>query len=78
LGLLASRRTNLHLIAINPTFLAIAGAVAVGQILIVTFGGPVFQVEPLDIWTWLAISAFTSTVLIFAEIVRRFRVSGTA
>ncbi len=63
--------SGFHRILANPTFLIIAGAVAVGQILIVTFGGAVFKVEPLDVWTWLAIIAFTSSVLIFAEITRR-------
>jgi P-type Ca2+ transporter type 2C len=57
----------------NPTFLVIAGAVALGQIAIVTFGGPVFNVEPLSLWHWLGVIAFTSTVLIFAEIARRIR-----
>jgi len=57
----------------NPTFLVIAGFVAIGQILIVTFGGSAFKVEPLGIWTWLGIIAFTSTVMIFAEIYRRIR-----
>jgi Ca2+-transporting ATPase len=65
--------SGFHRILANPTFLAIAGAVAVGQILIVTFGGPVFKVEPLGVWTWLAIIAFTSTVLIFAEVARRIQ-----
>lgn len=57
----------------NPTFLAIAGAVALGQIVIVTLGGNLFKVEPLHFWTWVAIIAFTSSVLIFAEIARYVR-----
>ena len=60
-------------LAQNPVFLAIAGIVAVGQIAIVSFGGTVFHVEPLGFFDWLAVIAFTSSVLIFAEIVRRFR-----
>jgi Ca2+-transporting ATPase len=59
----------------NPTFLAIAGFVAVGQIAIVSFGGVVFKVEPLSVFDWLGVIAFTSTVLIFAEIVRRIRLA---
>ncbi len=39
--------SGFHRILQNPTFLAIGGAVAVGQMLIVTFGGRVFNVEPL-------------------------------
>jgi Ca2+-transporting ATPase len=45
----------------------------VGQVIIVTFGGAVFKVEPLSPLTWLGIIAFTSTVLIFSEISRRVR-----
>jgi len=57
----------------NPTFLVIAGLVAIGQVLIVTFGGPVFKVEPLSVVQWLAVIAGTSSVLVFAEIARRLR-----
>jgi len=57
----------------NPTFLIIAGAVALGQVIIVTFGGAAFKVESLSLWHWLGVLAFTSTVLIFAEIARRIR-----
>lgn len=59
----------------NPTFIVIAGAVAIGQIAIVTFGGDVFKVEPLGLWQWLGVIAFTSTVLIFAEASRRVRLA---
>jgi Ca2+-transporting ATPase len=57
----------------NPTFLAIAGTVAIGQIVIVTFGGSLFKVEPLDPVTWIGVIAGTSSVLVFAEIARRSR-----
>jgi Ca2+-transporting ATPase len=59
----------------NPTFLVIAGLVAVGQFAIVTFGGTVFKVEALNLWYWLGVMAFTSTVLLFAEVARRIRLS---
>ena len=72
---LTPETSGFHRILSNPTFLAIAGAVAIGQIVIVTFGGPVFKVEPLSPLTWLGIIAFTSTVLIFAEIARRIRLA---
>jgi Ca2+-transporting ATPase len=65
--------SGFHRILQNPTFIGIAGIVAVGQVLIVTFGGRVFNVEPLGPLTWLAVIAFTSTVLIFAEIARLIR-----
>lgn len=57
----------------NPTFIVIAALVAIGQIAIVTFGGTVFKVEALGVVDWLIIIAVTSTVLIFAEVARRFR-----
>jgi Ca2+-transporting ATPase len=58
----------------NPMFLMIAAAVAVGQVLIVTFGGPVFGVQALG-WEWAAIIGATSTVLIIGEASRWIRLS---
>jgi len=57
----------------NPIFLGIVGLIVVGQLLIVTFGGEVFEVEPLGPLTWLAIAVGTASVLVYAEIVRQFR-----
>jgi Ca2+-transporting ATPase len=57
----------------NPTFLAIAGAVAIGQIVIVSIGGPVFKVEPLGVTHWLLVIASTASVLVFAELARLIR-----
>jgi hypothetical protein len=60
----------------NGAFLTIAGITAIGQVLIVTIGGAVFKVEPLDGWTWLGVVAGTASVLVFAEaarLVRRLR-----
>jgi Ca2+-transporting ATPase len=65
--------SGFHRILHNPTFLTIGAIVALGQIVIVTFGGRVFGVEPLGVGDWLSVMAFTSTVLIFAEGVRRLR-----
>jgi Ca2+-transporting ATPase len=59
----------------NPIFLAIIGTIVLVQVLIVTLGGPVFQVEPLDPLTWLAMVAFTASVLVFAEAARRIRLA---
>jgi Ca2+-transporting ATPase len=59
----------------NPIFLAILGTTVVGQVLIVTFGGDVFKVEPLDVLDWLAIAAATASVLVFAEVARRVRLT---
>jgi Ca2+-transporting ATPase len=67
--------SGFHRILQNPTFLAIAGTVAIGQVLIVTFGDRVFNVEPVGVLAWIGIVAFTSTVLIFAEIARVIRLA---
>jgi Ca2+-transporting ATPase len=57
----------------NGAFLGILFVTLVGQILIVTFGGRLFAVEPLRLVDWLVIAGATSSVLFFVEIVRRFR-----
>jgi Ca2+-transporting ATPase len=57
----------------NPIFLGIVGTILVVQVLIVSVGGTVFQVEPLDVLTWVGMIGFTSSVLIFAEVARRVR-----
>jgi Ca2+-transporting ATPase len=61
----------------NRTFLLIAGTVAVVQALIicVPFVGVVFNVEPLGWLDWLCILAGTASVLLFGEIMRRFRLA---
>jgi Ca2+-transporting ATPase len=57
----------------NPVFLSIVGTIVVVQVLIVTLGGTVFQVEPLGLLDWLVIAVCTSSVLLFAEGMRRIR-----
>lgn len=57
----------------NPQFLLIASLTVIGQLLIVTFGDGIFHVEPLSWQDWLAIAAATSSVLIFRELARHFR-----
>ncbi|MFO0928719.1 MAG: cation-translocating P-type ATPase [Gemmataceae bacterium] len=61
----------------NPTFLTIAGTVAVVQVLLtqLPFLGAVFKVEPLQLTDWLWIIAGTSSVLLFAEVWRRVRLA---
>ena len=59
----------------NPVFMTILGVIVVGQILIVTFGGEVFEVAPLGPLAWLAIAAFTASVLVYAEVARRVRLA---
>jgi Ca2+-transporting ATPase len=61
----------------NPTFLTIAGTVAIVQVLIITTPGlgRIFQVEWLHVTDWLYILAGTASVLVFAEIARRIRLA---
>ncbi len=54
----------------NPSFLTIAVAIFVGQVLIVQFGGDVFRTVPLTFLEWLAMVAGTSVVLWAGEIWR--------
>lgn len=68
--------SGLHRLFENPQFLAIASLTVIGQVLIVTLGGRVFSVEPLGAVDWLIIAGATSSVLLFAEIARRFRMMG--
>jgi Ca2+-transporting ATPase len=61
----------------NPTFLTIAGTVAVVQALIISLPGlgRIFKVEPLSPLDWFYILAGTASVLIFGEIARRIRMA---
>jgi Ca2+-transporting ATPase len=61
----------------NPTFLAIAGTVAVVQVLIVSVPwlGHVFKTEPLSLADWAWVLAGTSSVLLFGEASRRVRLA---
>jgi Ca2+-transporting ATPase len=70
---LSPEESGLYRLLENPQFLLIASLTVIGQILIVTFGGKVFNVEPLGAIDWVVIAAATSSVLIFAEIARRVR-----
>jgi Ca2+-transporting ATPase len=54
----------------NPIFLGIASLTLIGQIIIVHFGGMIFEVEPLAVQDWLVIAGATSSVIVFAEFMR--------
>ena len=54
-------------------FIWIVLAILIGQILIVSFGGQMFNVEPISIADWCWILIITSPVLIIADIVRFVR-----
>lgn len=53
-------------------FLGVAALILVGQIMIVSLGGPMFNVVPLSIQDWLTIIGSSSLVLWIGEIARLF------
>jgi Ca2+-transporting ATPase len=67
------KESGLHRLFENPQFLLIASLTVIGQVLIVTLGGNVFKVEPLNVIDWLVTAGATASVLVFAEVARRFR-----
>jgi Ca2+-transporting ATPase len=67
------KESGLHRLFENPQFLLIASLTVVGQVLIVTLGGSVFNVEPLGLLDWLIIAGATASVLAFAELARWVR-----
>jgi Ca2+-transporting ATPase len=70
---LTPTESGLRRLGSNPTFLLISLLIVVGQVLIVTFGGEVFNLEPLGWLDWLVITAATASVLLFGELLRRLR-----
>jgi len=70
---LSPNQSGLTRLWANPAFLVIGCSIVLGQMLIVAVGGDVFEVEPLEWEEWLIIAAATSSVLVFAEIMRRLR-----
>ena len=70
---LSPHESGFHRLFENPQFLAVASLTVVVQVLIVTLGGRVFNVEPLAVIDWMVIAASTASVLVFAEIARRVR-----
>lgn len=54
-------------------FVLVLGIILVGQILIVSFGGPMFSVTPLKSMDWLLLIGGTSLVLWIGELIRFIR-----
>ena len=71
----ATHRSALHLGGCGE-FIFIAAVILVGQIFIVTVGGPFFSVTPLRITDWLWIIGGTSLVLWIGELTRIFKNKG--
>ena len=57
----------------NKTFLMIAAAILVGQIVMVQFGGKIFRTVPLSVTEWAAIIGGTALILVIREVVRLVR-----
>ena len=53
-------------------FLFVASMIFVGQVLIVPFGGRMFNTVPLSLFHWVVITACTSLVFLFGEVWRMF------
>ena len=53
-------------------FLFVASMIFVGQVLIVQFGGRMFNTVPLSLFHWAVITACTSLVFLFGEVWRMF------
>ncbi len=68
---LTQDRSAFHGLLANPTLFLIALITVFGQIVMVTFGGSIFMVEPLSVLDWLVIAIGTSSVLLFGELLRR-------
>jgi Ca2+-transporting ATPase len=54
----------------NPTFFFVMAAVVAIQVLIVQFGGPVFNTVPLSLWQWVTIIGATASVLVVGFLLR--------
>ena len=57
----------------DTAFLFVCGIILLGQFLIVTFGGEMFNVVPLSVKSWGMIIISTSSVLWIGEVIRLFR-----
>ena len=57
----------------SGSFIFVALIILVGQYLIVTFGGEMFSVTPLSLYSWIVIIAITSPVLLAGELIRFFK-----
>jgi Ca2+-transporting ATPase len=66
----ASGKSAFAMLKNSKTFLFIAGCILAGQVIIIEFGGKVFQTVPLQFSEWIKIIGGTSLVLLCGEIIR--------
>jgi Ca2+-transporting ATPase len=57
----------------SSSFILVALIILIGQYLIVTYGGEMFNVTPLSLHNWIIIIAITSPVLLIGELIRFFK-----
>lgn len=70
---LSPQTSGWHGLFKNRSFLLVSGLILIGQILIVTFGGSIFQVETLGLLDWIIMLLGTASVLLVAELIRWIR-----
>ena len=63
----------LHDLRGSRTFFLVLLLIAVGQVLIVEFGGPVFRTTPLTWVQWLEVIGYTSLIAILGDVVGSIR-----
>ena len=68
-----THRSAFHKTGAAKVFLAVVLSVWIGQILIVSIGGEMFNVQPLALYDWLVLFVSTSAVLWIGELTRLTR-----
>ena len=68
-----SGHTAFHNLRGSKVFFAIVAVILLGQVLIVQFGGPMFDVEPLTLREWVTIILGTSVVMIVGQLYHLLR-----
>ena len=63
---------NMFKLTFSKWFALIVAVILLGQIVIINFVGPLFNVAPLNVTDWLFILLSTSLVLIIVDVVRTF------
>ena len=66
-------KSAFHQLGESKEFLFIVMLIFIGQVLIVQFGGAMFNVEALSLRDWLLITVNTSVVFLFGELYRILR-----
>ncbi|MDE6714975.1 MAG: cation-translocating P-type ATPase, partial [Muribaculaceae bacterium] len=65
-----TRKSSLHGLRESRMFIAVAVIILVGLVLIVTYGGSMFNTAPISLCDWIKIFVLTSPVFIVGEMAR--------